>query len=408
MSFFLRLALRNLLRNTRRTLLSLVAIIAGVSVLIVGRGFLAGLTENIMRSQIDAVSGHVVVRPDGYGGSGLAHPVDGAFTVGPASAQLLDAEAAAWTSRLLFAPTAIHESDSIRVRAVGFDPTADEAVFPRDAWKLEGTMPEPGSVLISAGVARLLDVQTGEALTLQARTVRGAINAQMFQVSGVLATGNPYFDRFGVLMPLSSADELLSASGAVTHVAVRLDRRDLTRAETVGAAVAASLDRPAEASTWFAETADLRRIQQIRQRALDIIVFALLGISATGIANTVLMAAYERVREIGTLRAMGMTRRGVLDMFLLEGALLGVMGATLGCLFGVAIVSWFSVNGIDLSAVVDKSGGNLPISAMLYLALEPFWVGAAFVFGVLTSIAASFWPARLASRLAPADAVRAV
>jgi putative ABC transport system permease protein len=404
--FLLRLALRNLLRQRRRTLLSMVAIVAGVATLIVGRGFLGGLTENFVRSQIDAVSGHLVVRPAGYASNGLSHPVDGAFSFDEAEATLGDA--AAWAPRLMFAPTLVFEGDSVRARAIGYDKPRDEAVFSRNAWRIEGSEPESGEgLLLSSGLASLLDVHVDDVVTLQTRTVGGAINAAMFTVTGVVATGNPYLDQFGVLVPLADADALLAAGGRATHLAVRMPTRDVATAESLGARVAAVLAADVEASTWYAETEDVRRIQSIRQRALDLIVFALLGISATGIANTVLMAAFERVREIGTLRAMGMTRVGVLQMFLLEGAMLGLAGATVGCVLGIAIVGWFSVYGIDLSSVVERAGGNLPISAVLYAVVDRFWIGVAFVFGFGTSILASFLPARIASRLVPAEAARA-
>lgn len=407
MTWFLsRLALRNLLRNRRRTVLSLVAIVAGVATLIIGRGFLGGLSENFVRSQVDAVSGHVVVRPVDYGNNGLSHPVDGAFHFEAASSVLEQAEG--WTPRLMFAPTLVFEGDSVRARAIGYAAATDEDVFSRNAWRIEGDEPGPGEgLLLSSGLARLLDVHNGDVITLQTRTVAGAINAAMFEVKGVVATGNPYLDQFGVLLPLEDADALLAAEGRATHLAFRLSSRDVAAAEAFGASVVAALSADVEASTWHAETADVRRIQSIRQRALDLIVFALLGISATGIANTVLMAAFERVREIGTLRAMGMTRSGVLQMFLLEGAMLGLAGATLGCLAGSAVVWWFSVYGIDLSAIVERAGGNLPISAVLYAVVDGFWISVGFGFGLGTSILASLLPARAASRLVPAEAARA-
>ncbi len=409
MSFLLRLALRNLVRHRRRTLLSLVAIVAGVATLIVGKGFLAGLTENFMRAQIDMVSGHVVVRPEGYPSARLNHPVDRAFDVPDTLESWLAGQGAVATRRLVFSPTVVAGPDSLRARAVGYDPETDEAVFPRGAWKVVGEIPETAEegVMVSGGLARLLRVEPGSTITLQARTVAGSINALSVPVAGVVSTGNPWVDLLGLFVPLPLAEELLAARGKATHLAVRQASRTIEGAEALAAALPGRFEAPVEASTWWTETEEVLGLQEIRQRGLDLLVFMLLGISATGIANTVLMAAYERIREIGTLRAMGMTEQTVLRMFLAEGALLGLVGALLGCLAGVAIVSWFEVNGIDLSASIGSTGAHLPISAMLYTALDTFWVGVAFVFGVSTSVLASIWPARIAARMQPADAVRA-
>jgi ABC-type lipoprotein release transport system permease subunit len=86
--------------------------------------------------------------------------------------------------------------------------------------------------------------------------------------------------------------------------------------------------------TWVEETQGVRDLQRVRQRGLDLLVVVLLGMSAAGIANTVLMAAYERTREVGTLRAMGMNERAVLALFLAEGTMLGVVGGALGAAAG--------------------------------------------------------------------------
>ena len=136
-----------------------------------------------------------------------------------------------------------------------------------------------------------------------------------------------------------------------------------------------------------------------------LVVLALMGMSATGIANTVLMAAYERVREIGTLRAMGMTRPGVIQLFVLEGALLGAVGGLLGAALGSAIVLWYEGQGIELPLVMAT--GHLPVSNVLYLRSSFAVTARSAVFGLVTAMVASFYPAVIASRPAPAEAVRA-
>lgn len=410
MSRWLRLAVKNLTRNTRRTVLSLGAIIAGVAVLIVGRGFLAGLSDNLIRSQIDTVSGHVLARPADYPDEPLAHPVTGAFTLTDAQRAWLDEHTTAWTRRLVFAPTAVHRADGLRVRALGFDPGRDAAVFPRDAWKTTGvlgTTAEQG-VTVSGGVARLLDLDVGDALTLQVRTRAGALNALQVPVAGLYSASNPYLDRFGILVPLPLAEELVQAEGYTTHLATRLGDDRPETAAAFAPRLAEQLGEGVEAVTWRTEVEPMLALQRVRQRALDLLVFALLAMSATGIANTILMAAYERTREIGTLRAMGMTRRGVLGMFLLEGALLGTVGGLLGTALGAAIVGWYATHGIDLSEPLERgAGGHIPVSTVLYLAQDVRWLVLAPLFGLGVSVLASIYPARVASRMSPADAVRA-
>ena len=165
-------------------------------------------------------------------------------------------------------------------------------------------------------------------------------------------------------------------------------------------------------TTWEIETLPLVEAQDMRQKMMDTMVLALMAMAATGIANTVLMAAYERIREIGTLQAMGMTREGVVGMFVAEGFLMGLVGATGGALLGGGAVWWWATHGIDLGPMIEansKGGGydSVAFSTMLYLNFSWPTIAVAIAFGVAVAVLASVYPAVLASRLAPADAVRA-
>jgi putative ABC transport system permease protein len=145
---------------------------------------------------------------------------------------------------------------------------------------------------------------------------------------------------------------------------------------------------------------------------LNIIALALVAIAAAGIANTILMAAYERVREIGALRAMGMTRLGVLGLFVGEGLLTGLAGSLAGAAIGGWLVYKYSRDGIDLTGLVATVGSkgvynSIPFSAMLYTSFSWAIVLGAAAFGLMVAVLSSIYPAVLASRLLPAEAVRA-
>lgn len=407
MTFLLGLALRNLTRNLRRTVLSMVAVIAGVWVLITGQAAIGGVREVVVRGEVDAMSGHVLVRPAGYPQTGIIAPVDALIAPTPELVAHLDAHATAWTTRLLFSPRAVHGSDAVRVRAIGFDPGRDEAVFPRDTWNVVGRVPASAAdgVLISHGVARMLGVDVGDLLALQARTSAGAINALQVPIAGKFTTGNPALDRFGVFVPMDLAADLVRPEGRVSHVLVRLDRRD--DAAAFATAITPLVGPGAEVATWVEQTRDMIELQKVRQAALNLIVVALLVISGLSIANTVLMAAYERIREIGTLRAMGMTRQGVVALFVFEGAMMGLIGAAIGAAIGAGMAAYYARHGIDLSSRIGEGAGNMAMAAMLYFEFSPAWIALAFLFGLAIAVVASIYPALVATKLAPADAVRA-
>lgn len=190
-----------------------------------------------------------------------------------------------------------------------------------------------------------------------------------------------------------------------THVVARLSDRDA--APRIAAELGPLLGPAYEVVTWQEDTAELLRMQKMRRRALDMLVGVLLAMSAFAIANTILMAAHERVREIGTLRAMGMTGAQVMRLFLLEGSIMGIGGALLGAGMGAAMASWFAVHPIDLSQVAGSAMSNIPFSSYLYAQFEPTLLITPIVVSAGVALLASLYPARLASTMVVADAVRA-
>jgi putative ABC transport system permease protein len=383
-----------------------VAIVAGVGIYIFGEGFISGINENVIVSAIEGTVGHVMARPKGYPTQAMQHPIDELLELTPEARALLDREAVAWTGRTYFAPLAASGADAMRVVAIGFDPERDETVFPRKLWKVRGQLPRDGEreLADSQRVARLLQLEPGRSLVLQVRTHKGAINALEVPVSGVVTANNAAIDNLGVLVPRKLANELIAAE-APTHLSVRLSGRG--DADAFAPKLAAALGAQAEVVSWRDETADLLRLQGIRRRMLDFVMFILMALAAFSIANTILMAAHERVREVGTLRSLGMTEGGVLRLFLLEGALIGLAGGVLGALWGGALVAHFSRNPLDFSRQFEQAQQNLSISALVYTRFSPAVIGFAVLLGAVISVLASIYPARVAARMVPADAVRA-
>lgn len=403
----MRLALRNLLRSLRRSLLTMIAVVAGIGVFILGEGFISGVEENIKVASIDGLNGHVLARPAGYPREGLQHPVDELLSIDDEARRLLDTQTRAWTERLIFSPVAATGEDHIRVRAIGYDPERDPKVFSRRLWRIEGGEPDADldQILVTRGVADLLDLEAGDQLTLQVRTHQGALNALGVSVSGIVSTGLANIDLFGVLVPLPLAQRLVAAERP-THLSVRLDSRD--GAEIFGNRLAAALGDQAGIITWQEDSHDLLAMQSIRRRGLQFVVAILLVLAGFGMANTILMAAHERVREIGTLRSMGMTMGGVVGLFVVEGLIMGIAGSVLGALWGGGLTAWWAANPMDMGDIIEGvGGGNMAISALVYTRFSMSTILIGIVWGIVISTLATLYPARVASHMPPAEAVRA-
>lgn len=396
MSFLFSLAVRNLGRNLRRTIITSTAVVFGVAIMIIGWGLVDGLDENVLRAARGTTTGDLLLRPADYPTDGLTWPVDESL---PPPTLSVEGDV---TARALFSGRIVHGADAMRGIVVAYDPATEEAVFPREGFALEGAWPsaEKPGVVLGHRLGELLGVKPGDEVMVEARTRAGAINALSYPVTGLVRVNSGQFDAAGLWMPMPAAEELAVLEGARTHVAVRL------RSGSPEAAKAALAAPGWTAVTLREDCADLIALNSVRRKALTVLVGMIMLIAATGIANTVIMAAFERVREIGTLLSLGMRKADVRMLFLMEGAAMGLGAGLVGALLGSVAVRYWEANGIDIGGAVNAIGG-FGMSSFLYTRFSLLNTVLSFVLGLGIAVVASIWPARLAANLNPADAVRA-
>ncbi len=401
MLFLLSLAARNLVRNLRRTVLTGTAVVAGVALMIFGWGLIDGLDDNILRAARLTYAGDLVLRPDGYPDDGLRFPLDQAAAVSPALTAKLDA-AGPWTARTTFPARLVKGVDAQRVFVVAYDPATETRVFDRKSWRLEGSWPAADKPEIVAGsaFARLMELKLGDEVVLEARTRDGAINALNYTVVGVVRTDNTTMDNLSVWMEAPAAEQLAVLGGVRTQIAVLPTATPDVAKATLAGLGWTPLTLPEECD-------DLIAMNRIRRKSISVVVGMIMLIAATGIANTVIMAAFERIREIGTLLALGMPRRDVQLLFLLEGGVMGLVAGVFGAVLGSSLVLYWQANGMDFSSIVEKMAANMSMSVVVYTHFSWAPTLLSLLFGVVVAVLASVWPARYASRIVPADAVRA-
>ncbi len=400
MIFLAQLALRNLFRNVNRTFITSITVVFGVALPILGWGMVDGLDVNTLRAARSTTVGDVLLRPDGYPTDGLEYPLADAAPLGALAGKLDAVAPDAWAARTVFPSRLVKGVESVRAQGIAYDAATDARVFPRDEWALEGAWPAVGAteIVLGQGLARLLDAKVGDDLVVEARTFPGALNALTFRVAGVVNTDSGATDNLGFWMELGIAEQLLQLDGRRTHVALRADAPERVAADLGGLGWSVR--------TLAEECADILAANMIRRYALLFLVGIIFLIAGVGIANTVIMAAYERVREIGTLVALGMKKRDVGALFLLEGAGMGLVAGLLGVALGAAGVLYWQANGIYLGEAV-KQAGNVAMGATLYMQFRWPPILVSFGFGLGIAIFASLWPARYAANLNPADAVKA-
>lgn len=357
-----RLAARNLWRSPTRSALSAAAAAAAVFVVVTGDATIGGLGESTVRGEIDARSSHVRVAANGEGWLPQA--------ARPA------VEGAVVTARIVRPTRLAARGRTAQVVLRGVE-TTDALVFPRTGWKVTGDGIPGDGVLLSDRTARALGVELGQTVSVRARTVDGAENALRLPVRGTYTSGNQALDGLTAFASLEATAQLFGAAERTTEFAVRLS--DPSTADDVARSLS---DRTsgATASSWRTETRELLGLQAVRERALGLLVAVLAVMSAAGVANTMGMSVSERTTEIGTLRALGMRRSSTVAVLVAEGVVLGLGGGAVGLAAAFAVCLYGAGPGYDLTPLLQRAGGSLPVVSVLHLPLRP-WVWALAVAG---------------------------
>jgi putative ABC transport system permease protein len=417
----LALATRNLLRNRRRTAIALAALVVGVGGMVVLRGLVNGqqriILENIVQGQLGAVQVH----HEGY----LAL-VQGS----PLSLDLEDSEAlrqrmasvrgvVGVSPRLTFGgmlsmPELEGTEDSEEpqtafLQVLAFDPALEPRVTPkRMAWVGEGAfLSEVGApeLMLNADLASSLGarVMDGRAPpppeqwpALLAADREGALNGEGVRLSGTLVSASPGDRRVGYL-PLATAQRVLRMEGRVTEYAVAVE--PLEDARRVRDELRASLGPGYEVHTWEEVLPFIAQLMGQQDFLFGLLSTVFLVAVLLGIINVMLMSVLERVREIGTMLAVGMRRRSIIVLFLLEGGVLGLVGGVLGALVGGAVTFWLHQRGI----LLPSPGASVDSIIRPFVTLT--YLGRSVVMAAVGAALAALWPAWRASRLRPVEAL---
>ena len=393
------IALRNARRNRWRSAVSLLAVLVGVCAMVFLQGFIQGFIQSLAEDMVHTRIGAIRIHRAGYS-EATEDPLRADLPDDPALVEKLRAlpRVTAVTRRLQFDGMLSNGAIAAMFVAGAIDPATEYQVCPRRRQRVAtGFTPldttHPNAVLLSGAFAGALGAEKGSSLVMSSETREHAANALEAQVHGLLADGGEMENKREMVVTLALAQELLRMPGRVTEYVLDID--ELDRVDEAAAAVRAALGSGYEILTWR----DLPALRDIIDRmgmVMFFIGFILAALVVSGIVNTVLMSVYERVREFGTMMAVGVRRRQVLYLVLIESAALGLAGAALGA-------------GLALALIHHWSGGiHFPQTAASGVLVVIPRVGARFVTGAIAlatagAMLAALYPAWQASRLRPID-----
>ncbi|MBN1242667.1 MAG: ABC transporter permease [Spirochaetales bacterium] len=414
-----KIAFRNVLRHKRRTAITGVVLMFGIGVYIMFGSMLAGMDRMSIDSMVDYSTASAKVTSPGYLETMSGTPLDFGLE-NPAAIEraALAAGASGTTRRTAFVGQLSNYVDALPVMAFAVDPATDGTVFALERAVDAGEWfpgREANEIVLGRKLAAELGLSVGDWVVLSGRTRPGAENADEFVVVATVDAADPQVSNSGAYVSYGAAEEFLELDGLVTELDLALPRaatldRALDEADALAAALRAEFPELSTRSVKD-QAADYLAMRNMKSKFSYVMMLVVLLIGGVGIVNTILMAVYARVKEIGVLRAYGMLGRDVKSLFTIEGVIVGAIGSLAGALFGLAL-TWYMVEyGIPVGVFFADGGldmGNLPLTGSMYGEWKPLDIVVGFVFGVVVSFIAARIPARRAARLEVTDALRFV
>ncbi len=418
MSTVLRIALRNVLRHRRRALITAITMMVGIGFFIALDSLYNGLDRLSVDDLINFRDSSVKIFSRDYDADRASFPLDTGIE-NPATLRdslLHEARVVAATPRTQFLAQAGNYRDAVHVIGTVVDPVADVAVFSlKDALIGSWFTPQAGpdrQVILGKDLADKLGLKLGDTAVIAASTRYEAQNADEFTIVGLLSTSDPTLNKASLFITYAAANDFLDLGGLVTEMDLRLRPRvnlSDTLADAASVAAGVSAAHPALTAYSFQDLNKgfLTVLKQKRIWGYMVMLFILL-ISAVGIVNTVLMSVYERVREVGVLKALGFQRGEVVWMFIFEGLFVGFLGSLLGAALGILIDLYSIYVGFPLSKIGSDVGAGFAFWGTLRGEWNPGSILFAVLFGMVIAMIAAAIPARSAARMTATSALRFV
>lgn len=357
------IAVRNVFRNPRRTILNLIAIGIGVMIILTMKGWIAGFSASAYQTTIDLDTADAQVLEKDYQDEARRLPLDLRVRdwQGVKAALTSLPEVKGVGARIDFAAAIGNGVTTLNVAVRGVDPAGEALTNTIASQIVTGAyFSGDNQVLVGSGLAKKLGLGVGDQVFLTALDQYGVRNLVDGVVGGVFSSGYGIFDDTVVYTTLKKAQDTLGlGAGDATRVIVKFDNQtDLAQKLTgVRHALATKGFGPEASLTvypWREFAKNLVDTLESRIRILTILMGILILLVAVGILNSMSMAVQERFQEIGTLRAIGLNRRQLTRLFLWEGFFLGLAGGLAG-LAGAAVLAWLGLAyGIDVRGFLPR------------------------------------------------------
>jgi putative ABC transport system permease protein len=404
------LALRNIFRNLRRSLLSALAIAVSVMSIILLLALIDGMEADMRSNLITYYTGEIRVRSGEYQRYERFNPLHLSLDATLATESLSTVSGiSAIEGRIAFPVSIYREERSRPAQAIGLDFSLGTTFIDFDSILSAGRLPEPKehAVLIGSALAQAAGLSLGDRVTLLTQTARGSTNAITFVVVGVVSPPIGQLSASTLYLSLDVAQHFLLMEGQVQELLIHSDSQtDLQAlARTIGHHLESELELSIE-SKAFTQINELYGFLSVARLVYWIIALVFFILGSTVIINTTMMVIYERMGEIGMMKALGMYDGQVASLFLLEAVFISSAGSMVGAGVGSIITCILQRVGIDFTEAL--SGIEMEISSRLYPKLTVAVVLGVLVYGIVTATLSTLIPSRKAAKIHVVEALHYV
>jgi len=403
----IKIAWRNMWRNWRRTGIAMIAIVLGLLLLVFMDGLYGGYDEAVFANAVRLYGGNLQIHAPGFRDRAHRMPL----------LPLEDADQVVQTAmenpQVLLASKRIRTSGMINERGeiypvtiTGLQPTIEAPIsliaenivagrFLRDD--------DEDMIVIGWGMGKDLGVGVGDRITLAGKSKNESIRQRTMTIVGLFDLGLEDAEKGLVFISLAEAGSLYNLRDQATEVAISLHTMGMED-QVIGELQPVLGDY--EVDSWLTLNPEFSQIMELSVQITSIFGLIVVMMASIGILNLMMMAVFERTREMGVLAALGMKGRQVMGLFLLEGAMIGVVGAAIGCTLGwLAMLAFNLSGGYDMTAYTEAGEIYALMGDAFYATIDPVSISQQGIIIIVMAFLASLIPSWQASRKEPAESL---
>ncbi|TDO91314.1 putative ABC transport system permease protein [Halanaerobium saccharolyticum] len=416
MKFLMNIAFKNMFRNKLRTIVSILAIAFAVMIIVFARGLIDGMIEDTYSLYIHYDTGHIKIIDQEYEQKerllSLQYTVNGVGnkSFSEMKEDLNNLEGIKMViPRLKFGAAVSTEEELVQMLAWGVVGAKELQFTNLERQLVEGRMVKSGrEVVMGTKLLAKINKSVGEDVTMVYTTAFSSFQGATFEIVGKIESNLPLLNEQLVFMPLDTAQRLLYLNNESTELLLVTNNRE--QANEYLPAVKNYLEKNGGADKYLAQSwkngNSFIQLLEVSETIYNFVYLFLVLLSSIVVINTLVMIVKERTQEIGMMSALGLKKKEVMLLFMLEGSAMAVVGSFFGALAGGALNYYLSGVGFDYSAAFEDI--DVLMNPIIYPTFKIEHMLFAFAIGVIVTTLTAIIPARRAAKLDPTEALREI